>query len=500
MMNAFATCFLTRELTGEISGFLRIVFIAITCVCLNYPASLQAQTNEDQLLLESLEDDFSDDLQSGDKPQERNSALSVASPEYTKDWRTFYFKALHHHAYRLTFSYTEDTYGIPVNPGQLESSKDTRLLFSAGYVGQSKIHISDNLFSYFHFDYAFEQVLDTDNDTYKNYPAANLYQAYLQYHTSDLYVQMGGLVMPLGVIDIDSPIDILNLSDLDKTAHLDRENNKIIMVAVKMGLLEDDSSWELYWSPFQRVSEEDQSVRATSGVRYQISTDSFDMGFMLFRWFDPDSALQIEIDGTRSSDTYLQPIITNLEDTPMTFAAMDLDLTAGNWVIKAETGYFAEKNFYHFDPVRLKRAGANTILETVSARHFVFACSVEKKYENLFLMPVYSYRRVIDAPAETIVYQYENVSRPASETRDLDRHQINGYLEWAVTDRLKVSLLGFTSAPFRITGFSNEWTWGEVDDGGQFRLLVSRVQLEKNKLTGLPTRFQRIQTSFSAHF
>jgi|GEM_PF-5487825 len=474
----------------------RVLFTLLTILSLQ--GFLWAQLSEDQLLLDSLDEEPLVEVGAFEEDN-KQSLLGQTASINTENWESFYLKALYHQSYRLRLSLTEDQWGIPIGPKNLNNEVTRDLLLSVDYLGQAKIHISNHLFAYARFEYSFTQVWEQGTGGYRNFPTGNLYEAYLQYQNSKIQLQMGGLQMRLGVIDIDSPIDVLNLKNPDKVVHLDREDHKIVTPAAKLSILGIEHSWDFYWGPFQRVSEEDQSVRANLGIKYRMVLDNLDMNFMLFDWFDPDIDFKLEIDDTPTSDTYKEPLYMDVQDTPMAFVAIDLDLTLGDTVIKAETAYFAEKNIYHFDPQRLQEKRL-IVLETLNAKQFVFALSVEKKLEKLFIMPVYSYRRLIDVPGNTIIFQYENLTTPKAEKRDLERHQLNGYLEWEFSDEFRMNMLVFSSFPFVMKGISSEWIWGDEDEGSSWKVLLSRVETEKNKLTGLPTILSRVQTSFTASF
>lgn len=447
---------------------------------------LYAQDN-DQELIESLEEEPETELEN------ENDSLAE------EKWQVLYLKASYRHYYRLKLSYTNDEFSIPFNLEQKEMVNQS--LFSNIYGSDSKIHLTDTLFSFLRFDYSFRQTYDHDSAEYQNSPEIHLYEAYLSYQKGKHWLRVGGLQMRLGKVDFDSPIDILHLKDTDKTNHLDKENTKFIMPAVTYNIVQNDSSWAFYWGPFQRISQDKQSLRANAGVQYKIASGSMDTSFGLFSWFDPENEIIPELQ--RTPDSTVDVLEIRSEDTTISFVTMDFDVVLGETVLKADFGYFWKKNFYHIAKNPTIEAEATTDvfeLKTLGLKHFALAISLEKKFERLFLMPTYSYRRIFDVPADTHIFQYENLEEPASEIRNLERHQIGTFLRWDWKDNLQIDLLFFYSFPFQRSGFSGETIWKPMGERSKWRFLLSRIETAVNKMSHRKTILNRIQYSYSLQF
>jgi hypothetical protein len=138
--------------------------------------------------------------------------------------------------------------------------------------------------------------------------------------------------------------------------------------------------------------------------------------------------------------------------------------------------------------------------ETLGLRHFAFAMSLENKTGKLFLMPAYSYRIIFDVPANTHIYQFENLSEPTNQKRNLDRHQVGTYMAWDWSDNLQMGLLVFYSFPFQRAGFSCEILWEPMGERSKWRFFVSHVETAINKMTNRKTDINRFQTNYSLQF
>ncbi len=442
--------------------------------------SFAVQPSFDQGFIESLEDEPADE--------------NLDSEE---NWHVLYFKAVYHHYYRLKLNITNDTYSLPFNFEQRDRVVETKI--SNVYGSDSKIHLTDNFFSYIRFDYSFIQEYDHYIGEYRDTPDVDLYEAFLDYHHDNVRLQIGGLIMKLGTIDFDSPIDVLNLKNMDKVNHLDDTDNKYVMPTVKYNKTSENNDWTFYWAPFQRVSEEKQSLRANMGIYYKIFSHSMDIGFSFFNWFDTDNHISLEVD--QNADASEDTLIPILSDTTIQFMTVDLDITMVNSVLKVDFGYFFKKNFYHIALLESEDSTTDVIeFKTLELTHAAFAVSWERKFDRLFVMPVYSYRRVFSVPTDTHIYQYENLSQSSSKKRDLERHQISTYLLYDWKDNLTFSFLTFFSFPFQRFGIMGKMIWKPLGDKSEWTLLLSHVETEENKMTRHPTSLNRIQYGYSLQF
>lgn len=177
----------------------------------------------------------------------------VTSLDEDQTWNVLHLKASYRHYYRLHLRFSDDLYGVPYTLNGQDKIQET--YFANRYGSDSKIQLSPQFYSYIRFNYSFIQIYDHRVQEYRNTPDVDLYEAYLDYQRDNHRVQLGGLILRLGRIDFDSPIDILHLRDPDKVNHLDDQDAKYIMPAVKYVIQHPASSWTYFWGPFQRVSE-----------------------------------------------------------------------------------------------------------------------------------------------------------------------------------------------------------------------------------------------------
>ncbi len=446
-------------------------------ILIGLPENVPAQVPAEEDLVEYLEE----------APVEEESD--------SDEWNRVFLRASYRHYYRLKANFTNDVSGIPYNAEQEDETMETKIFNSYG--SESIIHLTNNVHSYIRFDYSFIETVDHYQEEYQNNPKVDLYEAYLNYQRNSHRIQVGGLIFKLGSVDIDSPIDILSLKDRDKVNHLDETNVKYIMPALHYWYRNPDSTWEIFWGPFQRASDEKQSVRANVGVQYKLKSEAMEMGVSFFNWFDPDNeiTLEVERDADSSNDT-LEPVF---EDTPIRFITFDFDITTGDYVFKGDFGYFFQKNFYHIS--RMTAADSTTDIvefETLQLKHIAFSLSAERKFDRLFFLSSYSYRLVLDVPADAHIYQYENEEEPVGFTRDLHRHQLAVYALWEGGDDWEISLLVFGSFPYRRSGFSFRMDW--KSDDSKWDLMVSHVETDRNKMSDRITDLNRLQLEYALRF
>ncbi|MDX2469064.1 MAG: hypothetical protein QNL04_00650 [SAR324 cluster bacterium] len=416
--------------------------------------------------------------------------LEEPPPESDLEWQVFYLKASYRSKYVFKAQSSFDEWGLPVNGDLAEESKHNRLYNL--YQADSKIQISSRLSSFLRFDYYFMQERDQNDGSYKDTPGVDLWEAYLDWQAENYSIRLGGQQLKIGKVDFRSPINILNLSDPDKTAHLDGQDNSYIMPVASFHKLMGNHKIDLYWGPFQRVSEDASSLRGNFGVNYQIIQGglTFDLG--LFRWFDSNNKISLE--------TQLDPevgeekLVLKVEDSPLKFAYFDFDYTLNNLLLKGDFGFFADKTRYHLYAPEGELDQAE--IKNLNLKEFALALSLEQKKGDFFWLTQINSTSLYSVPANTLVLNFENEAQPIKTTRNLQQRQLALAVVYDLTKTQELGGFAFVTTPLSQTGALVEWKFKKSSEAS-FRAFISQTTVEENKLSGKATKLQRIQFELS---
>ena len=167
------------------------------------------------------------------------------------------------------------------------------------------------------------------------------------------------------------------------------------------------------------------------------------------------------------------------------FTTLDVDWPFGNYVLKADAGWFPKKNVYSY----YKRTSDNaSIFNTVSVPHTAVALSLERKFDNFFLMPVFAHRSLAKVPGGTHIIGFENKETTASEARDLQKSQFGLVFILDTSETWNTTLSLLQSAPFKQTTATNVWTFKPGGENHEFQLKFFHTASEKLLMTGKPIK------------
>ncbi len=416
--------------------------------------------------------------------------LEEPPPMQEQQWQVYYLKASYRSKYILRATSSFDKWGLPLNAGLAEEEKAHAIYHI--YQADSKIQISQNLSSYLRFDYYFLQMLDTISGEYQDTPGVNLWEAYLDWQGERSRIRLGGQQLSLGKIDFRSPINILNLSNPDKLNHLDSVDNRYVMPIASYHKSFGSHKLHLYWAPFQRVSEEAQSLRGNIGLRFQVSNPNLTYDLGLFKWFDDQN--QMSLESVFDPELEENKLTLKMEDSPIKFAFFDFDYSLNKFLLKGDFGYFLDKTHYHLYAPEGDVEKAE--LENLKLKEFAFALSLERKTGKLFWLAQFSSTNLYKVPKETLVLNFENLSQPATEERDLSQKEVALALAYDITINQEIRALVFTSTPFESRGGVIEWLLKDLNRQS-FRFFISQTGTEVNHLSNKKTTLQRIHFELS---
>jgi len=417
-----------------------------------------------------------------------------SSPVSTDEsWEVFYLKASYRQYYTLIAYTSEDRWSVPLAGGLGLNTRSNELINQ--YTAESKIYVNDRLSSTLRFDYYFQQSYLYGSGEYVDAPHVTLHEAYLDYRADGWTAQVGGILLPLGRVDFESPIDVLTLKDQDKSLHLDSQGQRLLMPALKVKQRVGEMGLEVYWAPFQRLSEESTSLRSHVGVILNAKSGSLQWDVGLFNWLDPDSELSLKFQPDLD-DGEIKPILVP-QDAPLHFGFFSFDLPWAGGLLKGDLGVFQDKSFYH---VLLKDDGEAVLpsseLKTHNLASVAMALSYERRQGDFFWMPSANYWKVEGVPAGSVIYGFENPEQPNPKKHNLNRGQLAFVLGLKMADQWEMTALGFSSAPYQRSGVLlalNSEAGGQ--EGWQVRL--SQVGTEKDNATNRITRLQRVQVRWT---
>jgi hypothetical protein len=458
----------------------------------------ESDTEDDELLGDESEDpegsgDEDEDLLGGDDDPEDEDSAGLdedldSDEEEDEELETSFFMQQQYRAFGGSSS--EERGGLVQSSSDDSSHKD--YLVNAY---QFSATLETSPYDFFYFRLLARVILQNDrikkkrNEDYEFL----MREAYFSSQEGNRRYRIGALQFKHGKVDVDSPIDILNMGNPKSLEYLSLEEGKLPVIGVRYDWL-GASNFSLFAAPFRQKTdgteytiqrrELDESgtdnnttesvFRPHLGATYGFGVGDGKMTIGAFRWFDKDNNIEWTSSALLSS-SYKE------KDTTINFATLDMDVPLGNYVLKADAGWFSKKNFYSY----YKRTSDNaSIFSTVQVPHTAVALSLERKFDNFFLMPVFSHRSLAKVPSATHIIGFENKETAASEERDLQKSQFGlvFILDTSETWNTTVSLL--QSAPFKQTTATNIWTFKPGGEDHEFQLKLFHTASEKLLMTG----------------
>lgn len=441
------------------------------------------------------------------------------------------------HEFALISAYVEsDKGGITKDD---KNDLETKSHVAYNYQAQYKIQTTPFRYYFVRMISSLTQHYNWENEQYSDDYVLHLREAYIHDQKGSLRYRAGAQMFKYGKLDFDSPLDVLNMKNQSLQDFMETEESKDPAVSVKADWLGEIQTISFYIAPFrqktggteytlfQRNAEEEESgetpkdesvIRSHWGLSYQLTFDSFDVRLGAFQWFDQDNTISWEDKKSTANDSEPEDTedveeeeesntdATDTEgdfsqsyeeyDSTLQFYSLELDTTIGSFVLKVEIGYFNDKNVYHY----LKESDGSAYFDTVKVKHGAAAISVEKKFESVFIMPVYSYRILYDVPADTHILTYENEEDPLSEIRDLEKKQASLVIAWEISNKLSTNLVLYTIEPVVQHGFANFWTYKSANGNHQLDFKMNYVISEELKMTGKVAQTKRSALKYTYRF
>lgn len=377
---------------------------------------------------------------------------------------------------------------------------DTESILENIYQFKGKLQTSEYSYYYLRLSAHLRQKNNYQTDQYKEGYQVKIREGFYYHQDGQHRVQVGAKLLKHGKVDYKSPINVLGMSDSDAIDILNLSESQSPTFVLMYDWLGKGKSTSFLLAPFKQKTEgteftilkeeteDDEAgrkpdnssvLRPHAGVRYQTNIGSLGTRWSAFHWFDRDNKIswkeQRNAESLESVDTdqdYQE------EDSSVTFLTGELDWTLGSYVWKADLGYFFQKNFYHYE-----KTTDETNAYTVQHRHLAVATSLERKFDNLFLMPTYTYYKIWGVEAGDHIMTYENETTPQAVKHDVEKHQLSIIAGFEFSDDLNGSISLATTAPFKTDEVNISITWNPDGGAHKFSLNAYSARSEKVKMT-----------------
>ena len=338
-------------------------------------------------------------------------------------------------------------------------------------------------------------------------------QATITYRQGSHSLEVGEQILEIGTLD-NSPMDILGRPNEDASDEFGIGNKYSTLPTLTYQWKTRDQSLSFYAVPFFRETDNQESTRSKNekngiimdpasttrdwyGVQYGFSSKNLDSKIGFFRWFDRDwsteySAILKVINSstgkTQTSTTFSENVST------VVFKTIEMDLSLGDYVWRIEGVSFDNKNYYDViqndayevyteivnQPWMLfVTEGTLASIKTNQVKENIFATSLERKFDSVFIMPAFTYRSIYNVPANTHIYKFENEDSPKTQERDLYRQDLSLFVTIELMNGVDVETSVLTSAPFRQDIFINEWIWSPENFNGTLKLKILKSKTDK---------------------
>jgi hypothetical protein len=428
-----------------------------------FSATLSAAEKETPILLamaDDLDDDLDDDPMAEDDPmadsEDSDDPLSDSNDEASESVE-HYPKVKSKNIYRVALGAKNITMkGFAT--GSASEDEEKAALVNAFNI-HTQIIYSEDVSLTLNLGLTFLQEYDQVQERYTDEGTVQVNESFLKVDRGDYTYKVGALLFNNGPLDLDSPSNVLTMGNTVAYNSFDINNlnrpfigGQYAMVGesstltATLSLLKPETAGTEYTRYVNEISQRDSGeqiqdyseLSAHAGLRYTYNFSAFNLGIASYYWYDRDTQINW-VDASEStsltpnaafSSTYSEKV------TNTAFSGIDFDMSLGSFVLKGESYYFVGKNIYSF----LRNNFNENEFSTFSTDMISSAVSLEKISGDLFLMGVYSHKKLYDVPANTNILGFENETILPTVIRDLEYHQVSIVANYTINDRLKALL------------------------------------------------------------
>ncbi|MCZ6552525.1 MAG: hypothetical protein O7A67_01870 [SAR324 cluster bacterium] len=396
--------------------------------------------------------------------------------------------------------------------------RELRLLNS--YQQTIRIEESPTNYKFVKFSIDFTQNYDTESEQFfDSYFVFN--EIYLNVRDGEDRLRWGNQIFDLGRVDFDSPIDVLHFRNIIGFLTFDTETSKESVPSFRYDRFGTDQRFSFMLAPIAqrtfgmrftdfrddaqardagRQPDDNSFLRDYAGLQYQWLGSSYDVRIGAFHWFDTNSKIAWRFRGEQSGadGSSFEDLIDSFkeEERQVNFLTFELDASFATIGWKTDVGFFDKKNFYSY----IQTPDGSVNFSTVRVPHIGVATSFEKTFPFFFMLIVYSYRKLIDVPADTHVLLYENEPTPIGRKRDLEKSSLTGVFKWLVGANHNLTLALNRTAPFQQSTVFGIWAWQRPQFNSEWALKLLRFETETLEMTGKPIESTQAFITYTRRF
>ena len=332
-------------------------------------------------------------------------------------------------------------------------------------------------------------------------------------------LSLGGQIFKLGQIDFFSPVDVLNQQNSQSQRFFEFEDIKTPVMAMKYEWLNENHTWSAYLSPFNPFTigtvftqardytlaahageeyKDNSPFELNIGGQYQFTWQAANIRLGLFHWFDNNNLMTFTHDPSFSDIKVDQHILHNYQESVSSsnFATVEMDVSLGSFILKADMAFFERKNVYNF---QLKETDIEQ-LTTLSVPYTAVAFSVERMIGNLLLMPVVKFSQLSDVPENTHVMWYENTAADdLLSSRHLSSYQLALIARYRLNAAWSTDLMMFKADVYAQQAVVNVWHWS-LSPQRKLEMKLGHFTTETVKMTAKKMNSSFVFMGYVANF
>jgi len=456
---------------------MRTVSGCLSSLCVVLCLATAVEANEDLDLEAGLEDTnpFEDDPNAMQIDDALTETLFLSAAPSARESR---YRVTEKHRHQLQLGFADRQLGgLPQNHER--DSQENRYLINR-YQLDMKISQSWKQFYKLRVQATASQSRDYLNaGHYHDDFSLDIREAWFRKQFNNQRLSLGGQIFKLGQVDFFSPVDVLNQQNSQSKRFFEFEDIKTPIMALKYEWLKDDRTWSVYVSPFNPSTigtvftqardytlashageeyEDGSPFKLNLGGQYQFAWRLANIRLGLFHWFDNNNLMNFTHDPSFSDINAGQHILHNYQESVSStnFATVEMDVSLGSFILKADMAFFEQKNVYDF---QLNETDIKQ-LTTLSVPYTAMALSIERMIGDLLLMPVIKFSQLRDVPENTHVMWYENTAADdLLGSRHLSSYQVALIARYRLNAEWSTDLMMFKTDVYAQKGVVNVWHW-----------------------------------------
>lgn len=489
--------------------FIFLLFFGSLSLC------AQAQTSMPLLALADVSQDneFEEDDPMQEESDEDDPLADSDEVSKQEENREHFPKVITKNFYRLALgskNLTQEGFAT----GSYSEKEEKASLVNAFEI-ETKILYSKDVSTVFNFGLVFLQEYDSVQDRYTDEGNFVVNESYVHVDRGDFNYKLGALKFDNGPLDLDSPSNVLTMSNSVAFNSFDINNltkpfiggqysriSENSTLSFTASLLKPETAGSEYTRYLELATQRDDNesvedyseLAAHAGIRYSYNFSAFNIALASYYWFDKDTQItwtdtsENNLSLPNYSDTYTERITDTL------FYGLDFDMSIGTTILKGEFYYFVDKNNYSYLDMNNSK-----VFTTVNTDMLSSAVSLEKISGDLFIMGVYSYKKLYNVPGQTHILGFENDTIISNEIRDLESQKFSLICNYKFSKNVKalISLSQNITVPQTTLVAALDYAMSDKETLG---LKSVYLDVQEHKSTSSKLNTQQVFIDYVYHF